>query len=69
MQKTILMMCVATAIAFTSFAQEKTTITKDETKVKKTSTVPQAVHNTFSKKKKHNGVKVTHTKTVEKKTN
>ena len=29
-------------------------------KVKKTSTVPQKVHNTFSKHKKHNGYKVKH---------
>ncbi len=69
MQKSILMLCTATIIAFSSFAQEKTTTTKEETKVKKTTTVPQAVHNTFSKKKQHSGVKVTHTKTVEKKTN
>lgn len=29
-------------------------------KVKQTSTVPQKVHNTFSKDKKHNGYKVKH---------
>ncbi len=32
----------------------------DKDKVKATSTVPQKVHNTFSKHKKHNGYKVKH---------
>ena len=32
----------------------------DKDKVKKTSTVPQKVHNTFSKHKKHKGYKVKH---------
>lgn len=33
---------------------------QDKDKVKKTSTVPQKVHNTFSKHKKHKGYKVKH---------
>lgn len=32
----------------------------DKDKVKKTSTVPQKVHNTFSKHKKHKGYKTKH---------
>ena len=49
-------------------AQEKTTVVKDEKTTKKTSTVPQKVHNTFSKHKKYNGKKTTHVKTVKKTT-
>jgi hypothetical protein len=49
-------------------AQEKTTTVKTEKKVKKTSTVPQKVHNTFSKDKKYSGKKTTSKKTVETKT-
>ena len=44
-------------------AQETTTTVKNETKVKKTSTVPQKVHNTFSRKKHYNGKKIKHTET------
>lgn len=51
------------AITVTSFAQK---VTKDETKVKKTSTLPQKVHNVFSKHKHYSGTKVKHVKRVEK---
>lgn len=51
-------------ISVASFAQEK--VTKDEVKVKKTTTVPQKVHNIFSKHKHYSGTKVKHVKKVEK---
>jgi len=60
------------SIAFLAFAamganaQTQTTTVKEDKKVtKKTSTVPEKVHNTFSKKKKYSGKKTKHTKTVE----
>ncbi len=51
-------------ISVASFAQEK--VAKDEVKVKKTTTVPQKVHNIFSKHKHYSGTKVKHVKKVEK---
>ena len=48
-------------------AQEKTTVVKNEKTTKRTSTVPEKVHNTFSKHKHYNGTKTTHKKVVEKK--
>ena len=62
-------LCSIVFIAFTAFvatAQEKTTVVKDEKTTKKTSSVPQKVHNTFSKDKKYNGKKTKHVKTVQK---
>ena len=58
---------VATTILAAN-AQEKTTVVKDEKVTKKTSSVPQKVHNTFSKHKRYNGKKTTHIKTVKKTT-
>ena len=56
-------------IAFTATAAiAQTQVVKDDKTVKKTSTVPQKVHNTFSKKKEHNGTKVKHVKEVKKTT-
>jgi len=49
-----LMVMLFAGIAFGSSAQEGTL--KKE-KVKKTSTIPQKVHNTFSKHKKYSGIK------------
>jgi hypothetical protein len=43
-----------------TFAQTKTEVVKNETKTKKTSTLPQKVHNMFSKKKKYSGTKTKH---------
>lgn len=63
MKKSLLLIMLMSAIAFTSFAQK---VTKDETKVKKTSTLPQKVHNVFSKHKHYSGTKVKHVKRVEK---
>lgn len=51
-------------ISVASFAQEK--VAKDEVKVKKTTTVPQKVHNIFSKHKHYSGTKIKHVKKVEK---
>lgn len=64
MKKLLLLIMLMNAIAVTSFAQQK--VTKDETKVKKTSTVPQKLHNVFSKHKHYSGTKVKHVKKVEK---
>lgn len=54
MKKALLMAMLFAGIAFGASAQEGTL--KKE-KVKKTSTVPQKIHNTFSKHKKYSGVK------------
>lgn len=53
MKRKILIAMFALAATLFSFAQDKD-------KVKGTSTVPQKVHNTFSKHKKHKGYKVKH---------
>ena len=55
MKKLILMLLVITSIGFAAKAQEI------ETKVKKTTTPVQKVHNTFSKHKHYKGYKVKHT--------
>jgi len=51
MKKIFLFLMMSMAICTISFAQT-------DTKVKKTSTVPQKVHNTFSKNKHYNGTVV-----------
>jgi hypothetical protein len=51
MKKLLLLLLVGFSISLASFSQD------DKTKVKKTSTVPQKVHNTFSKHKKYKGYK------------
>ncbi len=63
MKKAFVLLLV-TIISIASFAQQK--VAKDEVKVKKTSTVPQKVHNIFSKHKHYSGTKVKHVKKVEK---
>jgi hypothetical protein len=52
MKKFLLMVMVAMSIAFATQAQDA------QTKVKKTSSAKQTVHNTFSKHKQYNGYKV-----------
>ncbi len=42
------------------------TVTKKVDKTKRTSTLPQKVHNTFSKHKHYNGYKTKHVRKVEK---
>ena len=51
MKRIILVMMMCFALGSISFAQT-------EVKVKKTSTIPQKVHNTFSKHKHYNGTVV-----------
>ncbi|OKS85559.1 hypothetical protein RG47T_1005 [Mucilaginibacter polytrichastri] len=41
-----------------SFAQQ--VVVKDETKTKRTSTLPQKIHNVFHKKKHYSGYKTKH---------
>lgn len=54
MKKLFFLVVIAMSIGVATKAQD------DKDKVKKTSTVPQKVHNTFSKHKKHNGYKAKH---------
>ncbi len=49
--KKLLLILIVMSLTFSINAQEKD-------KVKKTSTIPQKVHNTFSKHKKYKGYKV-----------
>ncbi len=63
MKKALLLLMI-TALSVASFAQQK--VAKDEVKVKKTTTIPQKVHNVFSKHKHYSGTKVKHVKKVEK---
>ena len=58
MKKLLIALVMFFAVGSTAFAQEKTKEVRH--KVKKTSTVPQKVHNTFSKHKKYKGYKVKH---------
>ncbi|HEV8082489.1 MAG TPA: hypothetical protein VGP55_04765 [Chitinophagaceae bacterium] len=54
MKKLVLLVMIAMSIGLATKAQD------DKDKVKKTSTVDQKVHNTFSKHKKHNGYVAKH---------
>ena len=65
MKKLLLSVAVIAATTVITNAQEKKVI-KDEKTTKQTSSVPQKVHNTFSKHKRHNGTKTKHTRVVEK---
>jgi len=58
MKKIIASMLVVCAISATALAQTEHQEKKDNEKVKKTSTLGQKVHNTFSKHKHYNGYKV-----------
>lgn len=64
MKKALLLLMLISTMSVASFAQQK--VTKDEVKVKKTTTIPQKVHNVFSKHKHYSGTKVKHVKKVEK---
>ena len=55
MKKLFLMLLVSISIGFAAHAQD------EQTKVKKTTTPVQKVHNTFSKRKHYKGYKVKHT--------
>lgn len=54
MKKLLFLLMFTFGIGILAHAQD------DKDKVKQTSTVPQKVHNTFSKHKKHKGYKVKH---------
>lgn len=54
MKKLLLVLMFTFTLGIVTHAQD------DKDKVKKTSTVPQKVHNTFSKHKKHKGYKTKH---------
>ena len=59
MKKIIALIMMVCTISLTAFAQTVSK-DKDKDKVKKTSTLGQKVHNTFSKHKRYNGYKVKH---------
>ncbi len=63
MKKVTVTLMMVLAVAVTSFAQE---VVKKQDKVKKTTTLPQKVHNVFSKHKKYSGTKTKHVTKVEK---
>jgi hypothetical protein len=52
MKKLLLLLTITTGVGLSSHAQNT------QHKVKTTSTVGQKVHNTFSKRKKHDGYKI-----------
>ena len=54
MKKLLFLLMISFSISLATNAQD------DKDKVKKTSTVPQKVHNTFSKHKHYKGYKVKH---------
>jgi hypothetical protein len=55
MKKIIALLVMVCTIGLTAFAQQTVTKDKDKEKVRKTSTLGQKVHNTFSRHKHHNG--------------
>jgi hypothetical protein len=63
MKKIIALLVMVCTLSIASFAQ---TVVKKEDKVKRTSTIGQKVHNTFSKHKHYSGYKTKHKKKVEK---
>ena len=63
MKKLILILTMICTVGLTAFAQE---VVKKVDKEKRTTTVPQKVHNVFSKHKHYNGYKTKHVRKVEK---
>ena len=63
MKKITVTLMMVFAVAVTSFSQE---VVKKTDKTKKTTTIPQKVHNVFSKHKKYSGTKTKHVVKVEK---
>jgi hypothetical protein len=63
MKKIFAVTMMVLTIGVTSFAQQ---VVKKEDKVKKTTTIPQKVHNVFSKHKHYSGTKTKHVTKVEK---
>jgi len=66
MKKIVTAAALVFAIGATAIAQQTQTVVKKEDKVKKTTTVGQKIHNTFSKHKHYNGTKTKHVTKVEK---
>ena len=64
MKKLVAVFVMVFAIGVTAFAQQ--VVVKKEDKVKKTTTISQKIHNTFSKHKRYNGTKTKHVVKVEK---
>ena len=64
MKKVIALLMMICAISLTAFARQTVKMDKNKDKVKKTSTLGQKVHNTFSEHKQYNGYKVKHKSTV-----
>ena len=64
MKKIALILTMVFAIGLTSIAQQ--VVVKKEDKVKKTTTLKQKIHNTFSKHKHYSGTKTKHVTKVEK---
>ncbi len=62
--KKVIALLLLCSIGLSVFAQQTVKNDKDHDKVKKTSTLGQKVHNTFSKHKRYNGYKVKHKSTV-----
>jgi hypothetical protein len=60
MKKMFLMGLILSGLAISTSAQTTTQPKDEKTKVKKTTTLPQKVHNAVSKNKKYKGVKVKH---------
>ncbi|SFS36671.1 hypothetical protein [Mucilaginibacter polytrichastri] len=58
MKKIIFLLMLTICVASMSFAQQ--VVVKDETKTKRTSTLPQKIHNVFHKKKHYSGYKTKH---------
>jgi hypothetical protein len=58
MKKLLFVLMLTIGVATMSFAQQVTV--KNETKTKRTSTLPQKVHNVFHKKKHYSGYKTKH---------
>ncbi len=63
--KKILFLLALVSITVGAMAQQ---VVKDQDKVKKTTTVPQKIHNVFSKKKHYSGTKKKHVVKTEKNT-
>ena len=59
MKKLLFMLMMFCAVGVGASAQQAKS-KEEKTKVKKTSTIPQKVHNTFSKHKKYKGYKTKH---------
>jgi hypothetical protein len=68
MKKILFLVMLAVTMSAAAIAQTPAKVTKDETKVKKTSTIPQKVHNVVSKHKHYSGTKIKHVKKIDKKT-